>query len=108
MDVSSSSKDKFFERVINPYLPKVLKCPQTIKMHEGVLHIRDFQGPKKTGSMEARLEAVEHEIFRCQGMVERGLSSNHLMITEFTHDQKVDGRSLKDIVFTLNEQINFL
>ncbi|KAE8811624.1 40S ribosomal protein S5-1 [Hordeum vulgare] len=77
-------------------------------MHEGVLHIRDVQGPKKTGTVEARLEVVEQEIFRCQGMVERGLSVNHSMITEFTHDQKVDGRSLKDVVFTLNEQINFL
>ncbi|KAE8778945.1 40S ribosomal protein S5-1 [Hordeum vulgare] len=77
-------------------------------MCEGVLHIQDVQGPKKKGTMEDRLEEVEQEIFRCQGMVEHGLSANHLMITEFTHDQKVDGRSLKDIVFTLNEQINFI
>jgi hypothetical protein len=76
-------------------------------MREGVLHFRDVQGPNKTGSVEARLEAVEQEIFKCQGMVERGLSANHLMITEFTCDHKVDGRSMKDIVFTFNEQINF-
>ena len=104
----SSSKDKFYEKVINPYLLEVMKHPQAIEMREGVLHIRDVQGPKKTGSMEARLEAVEQEIFKCQGMVERGLSANHLMITEFTRDHKVDGRSMKDIVFTFNEQINFL
>ncbi|KAE8797966.1 40S ribosomal protein S5-1 [Hordeum vulgare] len=72
-------------------------------MHEGVLHIRDVQGPKKMGTMESRLEAVEQEIFRCQGMVECVLSANHSMITEFTRDQKVGGRSLKDIVFTLND-----
>ncbi|KAE8810411.1 40S ribosomal protein S5-1 [Hordeum vulgare] len=77
-------------------------------MREGVLHIRDAKGPKKIGTIEARLEAVEQEIFRCQGMVERGLSANHSMIMEFTRDQKVDGTSLEDIVFTLNEQINFL
>ncbi|KAE8779049.1 40S ribosomal protein S5-1 [Hordeum vulgare] len=51
---------------------------------------------------------MEEEIFTCQGMVENGLTANHSMIMEFTRDQKVDGRSLKDIVFTLNEQINFL
>ena len=30
------------------------------------------------------------------------------MITEFTHDHKVDGQSMKDIVFNFNEQINYL
>ena len=61
------------------------------------------------GIVEARLGAVQQEeIFKCQGMVERGLSANHLMITEFTRVHKVDGRSMKDIVFTFNEQINFL
>ena len=104
----SSSKDKFFEKVINPYLPEVMKHPQAIEMRVGVLHICDVQGPKKTRSMEARLEAVEQEIFNCQKMVERGLSANHSMIMEFTRDQMVDGRSMKDIISTLNEQINFL
>ncbi|KAE8781482.1 40S ribosomal protein S5-1 [Hordeum vulgare] len=104
----SSSKDKFFERVINSYLSEVMKHPQAIEMCEGVLHIQDVQGPKKTGTMEDRLEVVEHEIFRCQRMVDHGLSADHSMITEDTSDQTVDGRSLKDIVFTLNEQIHFL
>ena len=53
----SSSKDKFFEKVINPYLSEVMKHHQAIEMGEGVLHIRDVQGPKRTGNMEARLEA---------------------------------------------------
>jgi hypothetical protein len=58
--------------------------------------------------MEARLETVEQEIFKCKRMVERGPSANHSMITEFTRDHMVDGRSMKDIVFTFNEQNNFL
>ena len=102
------SKDKFFEKVINPYLSEVMKHPQAIEMREGVLHIRDVQGPKKTGSVESRLEAVEQEIFKCQGMVERGLSANHSMITEFTRDRKVDDRSMVDIIFKLNEWIDYL
>ncbi|XP_020155011.1 uncharacterized protein [Aegilops tauschii subsp. strangulata] len=108
MAAPSSSKEKFFKRVINPYLSEVMKHPQAIEMRERVLHIRDVQGRKKTGSVEARLEAVEQEIFKFQGMVEHGLSANHLMIMEFTRDHKVDDRSMKDIVFTFNEQINFL
>ncbi|KAE8811297.1 40S ribosomal protein S5-1 [Hordeum vulgare] len=91
MVLPSSSKDKFYENVINPYLPEVMNDPQPIEMHEGVPHIRDVQGPKKTGSVEARLEVVEQNIFKCQGMVERGLNANHSMIIEFTHDHNVDG-----------------
>ncbi|KAE8816261.1 40S ribosomal protein S5-1 [Hordeum vulgare] len=56
-------------------------------MREGMLHIRDVEGPKKTGSVETRLEAMEQQVFKCQGMVERGLNANHMMITEFTNDR---------------------
>ncbi|KAE8775751.1 40S ribosomal protein S5-1 [Hordeum vulgare] len=77
-------------------------------MLDGVLHICDVQRPKGTGSMEARLEAMEQEVFRCKGVVERGLDANHLMIANYTSDLKLEGKSMKDIVFSLNEQINFL
>ncbi|KAE8782244.1 40S ribosomal protein S5-1 [Hordeum vulgare] len=70
--------------------------------------IHDVQGLKGTGSVEARLEAMEQEVFRCKGMLECGLYANNLMIADYTHDLKVDGKSMKDIVFSPNEQINFL
>ncbi|KAE8808958.1 40S ribosomal protein S5-1 [Hordeum vulgare] len=85
-----------------------MQDPQAIHMRNGVLHIHDVQGPKGTGSMEARLEAMEEEVFRCKGMVELGLNANHLMIADYTCDLKVGGMSMKDIVFSLNDQINFL
>ena len=90
MASSSSSKDKFFDNVINPYLREVMQHPQAIQMRDGVLHIRDVQGPKGTGSVEARLEAMEQDIFKCKGMVEHGLNANHLMIADYTRDLKVD------------------
>ena len=58
MAVSRSSKDKFFENVINPYLREVMQHPQAIQMHEGVLHLRDVPCPKGMGTVEARLEPV--------------------------------------------------
>ncbi|KAE8815040.1 40S ribosomal protein S5-1 [Hordeum vulgare] len=103
---SSSSKEKFFDNVIN--LRDVMQHPQAIQMRDGVLHIRDVQGPKGSRSVEARLEAMEQEVFRCKGMVERGLNANHLMIADYTRDLKVDGKSMKYTVFSLNEQISFL
>ena len=94
MAASSSSKDKLFKNVINPYLREVVQHPQVIQMHEGELHIRDVQGPKGTGTVEARLEAMEQEVFRCKGMVEHGLNANHIMIVDYTRDLKVDGKSM--------------
>ncbi|KAE8804709.1 40S ribosomal protein S5-1 [Hordeum vulgare] len=108
MAASRSSKDKFFDNIINPYLPEVMQHPQAIQMRDGVLHIRGVQGPKGAGSMEAMLEAMEQEVFRCKGMVEHGLNANHLMVADYTRDLKVEGKSMKYIVFSLNEKINFL
>ncbi|KAE8789495.1 40S ribosomal protein S5-1 [Hordeum vulgare] len=63
-------------------------------MREGMLHIRDVEGPKKTGSVETRLEAMEQQVFKCQGMVERGLNANHMMITEFTNKHMIDANDI--------------
>ncbi|KAE8794056.1 40S ribosomal protein S5-1 [Hordeum vulgare] len=85
-----------------------MKRPPSIEMRDEVPHIRDVQVPKKMGTVEASLEAVEQEVFWCQGMVEHGLSANNTVITKFIHDLKVDSKPLEDIVFALNDQINFL
>ena len=92
MTSPSAPKDKFFERVINPDLADVLQHPQIIEMREGVLHIRDVEGPRRTGSMETKLEAMEQEVFKCQGMVEHGLNANQMMITEFANNHKLDAK----------------
>ncbi|KAE8820853.1 40S ribosomal protein S5-1 [Hordeum vulgare] len=64
-------------------------------MREGMLHIRDVEDPKKTGSVETRLEAMEQqEVFKCHGLVERGLNANHVMITEFTSKHRIDANDI--------------
>ncbi|KAE8776363.1 40S ribosomal protein S5-1 [Hordeum vulgare] len=73
---SSSSKDKFYEKVTNPYLLEEMKYPQTIEMREGVHHIRNIQGQKMEERNKAMLGEVESEIFKCQGMIECELSPN--------------------------------
>ena len=108
MTSSSAPKDKFFEKVINPYLTEVLQHPQTIEMREGVLHIRDVEGPRRTGSVETKLEAMEQEVFKCQGMVERGLNANQMMIPEFTNNHKLDAKNIGETIFKLQEKIEHL
>ncbi|KAE8810354.1 40S ribosomal protein S5-1 [Hordeum vulgare] len=66
-------------------------------MREGMLHICDVEGLKKTGSVETRLEAMEQQVFKYQGMVERGLNANHMMITEFTNKHKIDANDIGSI-----------
>ena len=108
MTSPSAPRDKFFEKVINPYLAEVLQHPQTIKMHDGLLHIRGVEGPRRTGSVETRLEEMEQQVFKCQGMVERGLNANHMMIAEFTNNHKLDAKNIGETIFKLHEKIEHL
>ena len=108
MTSPSAPKDKFFEKVINPYLAEVLRHPQTIEMRDGLLHIRDVEGPRRTGSVETRLEAMEQQVFKCQGMVERGLNANQMMIMEFTNNHKLDTKDIGEAIFKLHEKIEHL
>ena len=108
MTSPSASKDKFFEKVINPYLAEVLRHPQTIEMRDGLLHIRDVEGPKGTESVELRLEAMEQQVFKCQGMVERGINASHTMLAEFTNNYKPDAKNTEEAIFKLHEKIEHL
>ncbi|KAE8775197.1 40S ribosomal protein S5-1 [Hordeum vulgare] len=98
-----SSKDKFFEKVINPYLPELMKHPQTIEMHKGVIHIWDVRGYEKEGIEKARLVAVEQEIFKCHGVVKRGLGANQSMITGFIRENKLDTRNMGEALLKIQE-----
>ncbi|KAE8818114.1 60S ribosomal protein L34 [Hordeum vulgare] len=77
-------------------------------MCEGMRHIHDVEGPKKTGSMEVRLEAMEQQVFKCQGMVERGLNANHMMITEFTNKHKINANDIGKHLSRLYDRIDHL
>ncbi|KAE8769122.1 40S ribosomal protein S5-1 [Hordeum vulgare] len=77
-------------------------------MREGMLHIHDVEGPKKTGCVEARLEAMEQQVFKCQGMVERGLNANHMMIMEFTNKHKIDANDIGNHLSRLYDRIDHL
>ena len=108
MTTPSASKDKFFEKVINPYLAEVLRHPQTTEIRDGLLHIRDAEEPKGTGSVETRLEAMEQQVFKCQGMVERAINASHTMLAEFTNNYKPDAKNTEEAIFKLHEKIEHL
>ncbi|KAE8812302.1 40S ribosomal protein S5-1 [Hordeum vulgare] len=105
---SKEPVDKIFEKVISPYLTEVLQHPQSIEMCEGMLHIRDVEGPKKTGSVETRLEAMEQQVFKCQGMVDRGLNANHMLIMKFTNKHKIDANDIGKHLSRLYDRVDQL
>ncbi|KAE8820505.1 40s ribosomal protein s5-1 [Hordeum vulgare] len=108
MTPSSSTNFKFYEKVINPYLPEVMKHPQAIEMREGVLHILIHPMSQKGGDKKARLVAVEYEIFKCQWMVERGSSANHSMFMDFIQENKLGARNVLEALFKLQKRIKHL
>ena len=73
-----------------------------------MLHIRDVEGPKGTGSVELRLEAMEQQVFKCQGMVERGINASHKMLAEFTNNYEPDAKNTEEAIFKLHEKIEHL
>ncbi|KAE8788024.1 40s ribosomal protein s5-1 [Hordeum vulgare] len=58
--------------------------------------------------METRLEAMEQQVFKCQGMVERGLNANHTMITGFTSNHKMDAIDIGKHLSRLYDRVDQL
>ena len=58
--------------------------------------------------METKLEAMEQQVFKCHGMVERGLNANQMMIAEFTNNHKLDADNIGETIFKLHEKIEHL
>ncbi|KAE8810969.1 40s ribosomal protein s5-1 [Hordeum vulgare] len=58
--------------------------------------------------METRLKAMEQQVFKCQGMVERGLNANHTMITEFTSNHKIDAIDIGEHLSRLYDRVDQL
>ena len=58
--------------------------------------------------METRLEAMEQQVFKSQGMVEHGINAKHMMITEFSNKHKLDPKSIEEAIFRLHEKIEHL
>ena len=73
-----------------------------------MLHIRDVEGPKGIGSVESRLEAMEQQVFKCQGMVERGINATHKMLAEFTNNYEPDAKKTEEAIFKRYEKIEHL
>ena len=51
---------------------------------------------------------MEQQVFKCQGMVERGLNANHMMIMEFTKKHRIDANDIGKHLSRLYDRIDQL
>jgi hypothetical protein len=71
MSSSDPSKENSLADIINPYMRELKMYPKELLLKDGELQIKDVQGPKGEGSLEARMEALEQEVFKYKKMAER-------------------------------------
>ena len=85
MSSSGVPKGKPLKESANPYMAELKRHPQEMRKVDRILVREDVRGPKKEGDVMARLEEVEHEVFRYQKMMERGVEANHMIVSELKH-----------------------
>jgi hypothetical protein len=64
MSLSGSSEENPLVDILNPYMRELKLHPKELSLKDGKLQIEDVQGPIGEGSLEARMEALEQEVFK--------------------------------------------
>jgi hypothetical protein len=77
MSSSGPSEENSLVDIINPYMRKLKMHPKELLLKDGELQIKDVQVSKGEGSLEARMEALEQEVFKYKKMVEREVDIIH-------------------------------
>jgi hypothetical protein len=79
-----------------------------LSLKEGELQIEDVQGPTGEGSLEARMEALEQEVFKYKKMVECKVDIIHRINQELIAKNKKETVELWDDSLSLHETTNKL
>jgi hypothetical protein len=88
MDSASNDKENSLADIINPNMRELKMHPKELSLKDGKLQIEDAQGPKGEGSLEARMEALEQEVFKYKKMVEREVDIIHRINQELISKYK--------------------
>jgi hypothetical protein len=79
---------------INPYMRELKMHPKELLLKDGELQIKDAQGPKGEGSLEARMEALKQEVFKYKKMAEREVDIIHRINQELVTKYKKETTEL--------------
>jgi hypothetical protein len=108
MSSSGPSEENPLADIINPYMRELKMHPKEFSLMDGELQIKDVQGPKGEGSLEARKEALEQEVFKYKKMAEREVDIIHRINQELVTKYKKETTELWSDTFSLHETTNQL
>jgi hypothetical protein len=108
MDSASNDKENSLADTINPYMRELKMHPKELSLKDGKLQIEDVQGPIGEGSLEARMEALEQEVFKYKKMAEREVDIIYRINQELISKYKKETTELWNDVLSLHETTNKL
>jgi predicted RNase H-like nuclease (RuvC/YqgF family) len=108
MSSSGPSEESPLADIINPYMRELKMHPKELSLKDGELQIKDAQVPKGEGSLEARMEALEQEVFKYKNMAEREVDIIHRINQELVTKYKKETTELWRDIFSLRETTNQL
>jgi hypothetical protein len=108
MSSSGPSEENPLVDIINPYMRELKMHPKELSLKDGELQIKDVQVSKGEGSLEARMEALEQEVFKYKKMAEHEVDIIHRINQEFVTKYKKETTELWKDIFSLHETTNQL
>jgi predicted RNase H-like nuclease (RuvC/YqgF family) len=108
MSLFGPSEENPLTDIINPYMREVKMHPKELSLKDGELQIKDVQVSKGEGSLEARMEALEQEVFKYKKMAERDVDIIHRINQELVTKYKKETTELWKDIFSLHETTNQL
>jgi hypothetical protein len=108
MSSFSSSDENSLVDIINLYIRELKMHPKELSLKDGELQIEDLQGPMGEGSLKARMEALEQEVFKYKKMAEREVDIIYRINQELVTKHKEETVELWNDIFSLHETTNKL
>jgi uncharacterized coiled-coil DUF342 family protein len=108
MDSASNNKENSLADIINPFMRELKMHPKELSLKDGKLQIEDVKGPTGEGSLEARMEALEQEVFTYKKMAEREVDIIHRINQELIAKYKKETTELWNNILSLHETTNKL
>jgi hypothetical protein len=108
MSSSGSSEENSLTDIINPYMRELKMHPKDLSLKDGKVQIEDVRGPNGEGSLEARMEELEQEVFRYKKMAECEVDIIHRINQELIAQHKKETAELWDDILSLHETTNKL
>jgi hypothetical protein len=94
MPSSGPSEENPLADIINTHMRELTMHPKELLLKDGELQIKDVQVSKGEGSLEARMEALEQEVFKYKKMAKRDEDIIHRINQELVTKYKKETTEL--------------